>query len=330
MFRRPIARRSLLTGAALAPALAMPRARAQTTLPDRQVQLLVGFVTGGSTDFIARKIAVPIERRIGRHVTVINRPGGPGAAPGEMLKKDAAEGAVLAFMPSTTLVSSLLTPGFPFDPLTDLAPITLAGTWPIGLAVSPSTGVRTFDDYVKWLNQDDPKRRKLGSTTSDPSVQLIGALIGKEIGVTFEATPYRTSNPMVTDLKDGRLPAAVSGLVSLLEHHRGGKLRLLMTTAPKRLAALPDVPTAREIGYPDLEDVEWFAFFAAAKTPPALINEWNRQISATMADQSLAVELAEFGVSAETSTPEQARERVAGHISMWRVRMIKAGLQPAN
>ena len=123
-----LARRTFLAGAAIAPLVS---ARAQTSLPDKQVQLLVGFVTGGGIDFIARKIAVPIERRIGRHVTVINRPGGPGAAPGEMLKKDAGEGTVLAFMPSTTLVSSLVPPGFGFDPLTDLTPITIAGTWPI-------------------------------------------------------------------------------------------------------------------------------------------------------------------------------------------------------
>ena len=218
-----LARRTFLAGAAVAPLVS---ARAQTSLPDKQVQLLVGFVTGGGIDFIARKIAVPIERRIGRHVTVINRPGGPGAAPGEMLKKDAGEGTVLAFMPSTTLVSSLVPPGFGFDPLTDLTPITIAGTWPIGFAVSPSTGVRTFDEYVKWLKSDDPKRRKLGSTASDTFVQIFSAMIGKDIDTTFDPVSYRTSNPMLADLKDGRLPAAVAGMTSLLEHQDRKSTRL--------------------------------------------------------------------------------------------------------
>jgi len=323
-----LARRTLLAGAAIAP---LASARAQTTLPDKQVQLLVGFVTGGGVDFIARKIAVPIERRIGRHVTVINRPGGPGAAPGEMLKKDAGEGTVLAFMPSTTLVGSLVPPGFGFDPLTDLSAITIAGTWPIGFAVSPSTGVRTFEEYVKWAKTDDPKRRKLGSTASDTFVQVFSTMIGKDTGVAFEpAASYRSANPMLADLKDGRLPAAISGLTSMLEHHRGGRLRLLMITAPKRLPNLPDVPTAREIGYPSLEDLEWFGFFASSKTAPDLINEWNRQIVATMADPSLGVELAEFGMTTETSTPEEARARVDGHLTMWRERMLRVGMTPNN
>ena len=320
-----LARRTLLAGAAVAP---LVPARAQTTLPDRQVQLLVGFVTSGGTDIIARKIAVPIERRIGRHITVINRPGGAGGAPGEALRKDAGEGNILAFMPSTTLVSSLLSPGLPFDPLTDVAPITIAGTWPIGLAVSPSTGIKTFEDYVKWLKSEDPKRRKLGSTASDAFVQIFSAMVGKEVGTTLEAASYRGSNPMVSDLRDGKLSAAVSGLVSLMEHHRGGRLRLLMITAPKRLANLPDVPTARELGFPALEDLEWFAFFTSAKTSPTLINEWNRQIVATMADQGLAVELSEFGMTTETCSPEEAKARVAGHISFWKSNMLNAGMKP--
>ena len=121
---------------------------------------------------------------------------------------------------------------------------------------------------------------------------------------------------LLADLKDGRLPAAVAGMTSLLEHHRGGRLRLLMTTAPKRLPNLPDVPTAREIGYPGLEDLEWFAFYASSKTAPDIVNEWNRQIVATMADPSLGIELAEFGMTTETSTPEEARARMDGHLTM--------------
>jgi len=273
-------------------------------------------------------MAQPLEARIGRHITIISRPSGSGATPGELLRKDAGDGRLLAFMPSTTLVSTLHQPSF--DPVADLTPVTIAGTWPVGLAVSPTLGIRTFDEYVKWLKSDDPKRRKLGSTASDGFIQIFGGVVGKEIGVEFDTQSFRSANPMVNDLKDGKLPAAASGLVTLMEHHRSGRLRLLMTTAPKRLASLPDVPTASEVGYPGLEDLEWFAFFMSAKTPPALVDEWNRQIVATMADQGLGVELGEFGMTRETSTPEEARDRVAGHLAMWRERMLKAGMKPVN
>jgi len=328
---RSFARRSLLAGAACTSLLTpLSRAHAQTTLPDKGLQLLTGFVTGGGTDIIARRIAVAIERRVGRHVVVANRPGGVGSVPGEMLKKDSGDGSVVALLASTTLVSGLMIPNFPFEPLTDLAPISLAGTWPMALAVSPSLGIRTFEEYLSWAKDGDAKRRRLGSTASDGFIQAFSLMVGKAMDIKFEPAPYRGSAPMVNDLKDGRLDAAVSGLVSLLEHHRGGRLRLLMTTAPQRLETLPHVPTVRELGYAGLEDLEWFAFFASAKTPAPLIDEWNRQITAVLTDQAQIVELAQFGMKAQTSTPQETAARVVSHLKLWKENMLGVGMQPTN
>lgn len=327
---KQIVRRSLLAGAAASPFVRASSGIAQTTLPDKSVQLLVGFLTGGGTDIVARKIAPHIERRIGRHVTVANRPGGPGALPGELLKKDAGEGTLLGFLASSTLVSKLMMPDFPFDPLTDITPVTLAGTWPMALAVSPQLGVKTFAEYLEWAKGDDPKRRKLGSTASDPFIQAFSLMVGKAMGIRFEPASYRGASPMVNDLKDGRLSAAVSGLVSLLEHHRGGRLKILMTTAPKRLTVAPDIPTARELGHPDLEDLEWFAFFVSSRTPEPIVNEWNRQIRAVLADKGLQAELSQFGMMVETSTPQEAAARVAGHLKVWKDHMLSVGMAPTN
>jgi tripartite-type tricarboxylate transporter receptor subunit TctC len=328
---RSFARRSLLAGAACTSLLTpLSRAHAQTTLPDKGLQMLTGFVTGGGTDIIARRIAVAIERRVGRHVVVANRPGGIGSVPGEMLKRDSGDGSVVALLASTTLVSGLMIPNFPFDPLTDLAPISLAGTWPMALAVSPKLGIRTFEEYLAWAKGDDAQRRRLGSTASDGFIQAFSLMVGKEVGIKFEPAPYRGSAPMVYDLQDGRLDAAVSGLVSLLEQHRGGRVRLLMTTAPKRLETLPNVPTARELGYPGLEDLEWFGFFSSAKTPAPLIEEWNRQITAVLTDPAQIAELAQFGMSAETTSPRDTAARIVDHLTRWKAVMQSVGMRPVN
>ncbi len=229
-----LTRRLLLAGAA-APAFLPRLARAQTTLPDKALTILVGFAANGGTDTIAQAIAPMIERRVGRHVTVANHPGLAGAVPGEMLKKDSGDGTTVAFMASTTLISKLATPNFPFDPLTDVKAISLAGTWPVGFAVSPKLGIRTFDEYLRWLRVDDPKRLKLGSTASDVFIQTFSLMVGKALALTFVPSPYRGTVPLTNDLRDGRLPAAASGVVSLLEQHRAGGLRLLMVTSPQRL-----------------------------------------------------------------------------------------------
>jgi tripartite-type tricarboxylate transporter receptor subunit TctC len=196
----------------------------------------------------------------------------------------------------------------------------------MGLAVSPKLGIRTFDEYLRWLRTDDARRLKLGSTASDTFIEIFSRMVGKALAVTFQQMPYRGTVALTDDLRDGRLPVAVSGIVSLLEHHRGGRLRLLMTTSPERLPVAPDVPTARELGYPGLEDLEWFAFFASAKTPAPLIGEWNRQIRAVMADKELTAQLTEIGLTVLTSTPEEAAARVAGHLKVWKDHMQDVGM----
>jgi tripartite-type tricarboxylate transporter receptor subunit TctC len=323
---RFLTRRTVLAGSLVSPALWPGVGRAQTILPDKALTILVGFAANGGTDTIARAIAAPIERRVGRHLSVLTKPGSAGAIPGEMLKKGSADGSTVGFLASTTLVSKLAAADFPFDPLTDVTAISLAGTWPMALAVSPKLGVKTFDEYLRWLRTDDPKRLKLGSTASDTFIEAFSRMVGKALAVTFQPTAYRGTVALTDDLQEGRLPAAVSGIVSLLEHHRGGRLRLLMTTSPERLPVAPDVPTARELGYPGLEDLEWFAFFASAKTPAPLIGEWNRQIRAVMADKELTAQLTEIGLTVLTSTPEEAAARVAGHLKVWKDHMQDVGM----
>jgi tripartite-type tricarboxylate transporter receptor subunit TctC len=322
----------LAAAAAAIPAPAPTRAqdRAQTRLPDKTLRLLVGFQANGGTDVIARLIATQLERRLGRHVVVENKPGGSGGLPGQLVAHGAPDGTTLAFLASTTLVAKLGPSEFPFDPQKDLAAVALAGTWPMGLAVSPKIGIDTFPDYLAWLKSGEPDRQKFGNTASDAFINAFNRLFAKELGVTMHAETYRGIVPMVNDLADGKIPAAVSGIVSLLEHHRGRRIKLLMTTGANRLAVAKDIPTARELGFAGLEVTEWFGFFANPATPPPLIEEWNRQIRAVLEDPGVVGSLAEIGMAAGGSTPQEASDRVASHLKEWRARMRAVGITPAN
>jgi tripartite-type tricarboxylate transporter receptor subunit TctC len=320
-------RRSLLGLAAAATAFPV---RAQTTLPDKTLRLLVGFQANGGTDVIARLIATQLERRLGRRVIVENKPGGSGGLPGQQVAKGPADGTTLAFLASTTLVAKLGPTEFPFDPQADLAPVSLAGTWPMGLIVSPKLGVGTFAEYLAYLKSGDADSHRFGNTASDAFIDAFNRLFSKELGVTMSGVPYRGSGPMVNDVADGRIPAAVSGVVSLLEHHRSGRVKMLLTTGPKRLSVAPNIPTVRELGFANLEVVEWFGFFAAAATPAPLIEEWNRHISAVLAMREIVDGLAQVGMEASSSTPQEARDRVSRHLKEWRARMVAVGITPSN
>ncbi len=332
MEERAFHRRKLLAlgTAAAAPIVLGTRATAQTILPDRGLRILVGFQANGGTDIIARLIATQLQRRLGRHVVVENKPGDSGAIPGELVKKGSADGSTLAFLASTTLVSRLGQADFPFNPLVDLAPVSLAGNWPMGLAVSPKLGISTFEEYLKYLKSDDPDRHKLGNTASDAFIQVFNLMFSKEVGVTMKGTNFRGAAALVGDLAEGRIPAAVSGMVSLLQHHRGGRVKLLMTTGDKRLAVAKDIPTARELGYAGLEVVEWFAYFAKGGTAAPLIDEWNRQLHLVLADRTLRGELAQLGLDVETSTPQEVAARVVSHQKAWKARMEAVGMKPIN
>lgn len=325
-----LSRRSLLAGAFAAPALLPVRGGAQTALPDRGLRILVGFQANGGTDIVARAIATQLQRRLGRHVLIENKPGDSGAVPGELVKKGSNDGSTLAFLASTTLVSRLRQADLPFNPLVDLAPISLAGNWPMGLAVSPKLGISTFREYLEYLKSDEPDRQKLGTTASDAFVQAFNLMFSKGVGVTMKGVPYRGAAAMVGDLADGRIPAAVSGIVSLLQHHRGGRLKLLMTTGDKRLAVAKDIPTARELGYDGLEVIEWFAYFARAGTPAPLIAAWNNQIRNVLDDRNLQGELTQLGLDVESSTPQEVTARIVSHQKAWKARMEAVGMTPVD
>ncbi|HEY4167716.1 MAG TPA: tripartite tricarboxylate transporter substrate-binding protein [Reyranella sp.] len=321
-------RRTLL-GLAAAAAVAS-RGSARTIIPDEGIDILVGFQSTGGPDVVARRIASELERRIGRRIGVENRPGDAGARPGATLLRQPADGTVLALFASSTFIAQLAEPESKFDPIADLAPICLVGTWPVALAVSPRIGVATFEEYRRWLKSDDPARHKIGSVTPDAFTESFNRIFSRELGVAVQGVVSPGPGALVNDLESGRVPAGVSGIVSLLEHHRGGRLRLLLTTGPERLAVARDVPTTRELGMPNLEMDQWYGFFARAGTPQPLIDEWNRQIAAILADPLVAGELAQMGLTLSPSTPQQLGELLARHIAAWKTRLVSVGITPVR
>ncbi len=329
---KPITRRRTALGlAALAPsALALSPAivRARTLLPDKQLHLYVGFVANGGADTVARRIARVLERRTSRHITVDNRPGSQGATPGELVRRAAPDGTSIAFLASNSLASKLAMKEFPFDPLTDIAPIGLVGTFALGYAVSPKIGIDNFPDYVGWLKSGEPERRRLGNTSSDAFIDVLSHVFSRAFDGGLKVVSYRGASPMVNDLYDGRIPAAVTAVPSLLPSHRGGRLRLLMTTSPRRLRTASSIPTAREVGLPQLEMQEWYGLFASAATPPELIEAWNSELRYVLADPEVVSELTQLGVEVEPGTPEEAKARLVSHLTEWRLRMKEAGLAP--
>jgi tripartite-type tricarboxylate transporter receptor subunit TctC len=322
-------RRSFLAlGASVVPVGAASVAWGQDALPEKSIRLFIGFEAGGGADAVARSIAADLQRRLGRHVSVEIRAGSSGALPGEVVRKGPTDGSQLALLSSTTLVSRLSSKDFPYNPAVDLAPITQVGTFPIAFAVSPTLGIESFSDYLQWLKAGDARRRRIAVSSNTAFVQVLNILLAQSTGESLEAVSYRGAVPMVNDLQDGRIPATVNTVTSLLPAHRGGRCRILFVTGSKRLAIAPTIPTAPELGYPKLDMEEWFAFFAARGTPPPILATWNRTLRDVIKESDVAGELRPLGLDVKTSSPEELTARIESHQQEWTARMKTAGLQP--
>jgi len=319
-------RRSILASTLAAPMLA----RAQTMLPDRGLRIVVGFGAGGGSDAMARLIATALERRVGRRVSVENRPGGTGTAAAEALKIGAPDGTTVAFMPTPSLIAKLFAPALPFDPLRDLAPITAAGTFLDAFAVSSRIGVSTMAEYVRWLKEGDGERTRLGTTATNGTLQFYVRLLSRELGVPLDGLAFRGTAALIADMNEGRVPAGVAGLTSFLVAHRGNRIRILATSGSRRVPVAPDLPTAAEAGFPGLRMEEWYGFYAAAATQVPLIDAWNHELVAVLKDKEVRDQLVQFGLDVETSTPAETATRVASHLKHWQATLESLGLKPTN
>ena len=235
---------------------------------------------------------------------------------------------------SATIAARAVDASYTFDPPTDFTPLSLAGTFPLALALSPRIDPSNLSQYVEWLKDDDKSpvgdksRRRIGMAAADAYLDVYLRLLGKELGVEMTGVAYRGDRPLLNDLGDNKIPAAIVGLPAALEYHRGGKVKIVIVSTDKRVALAPTLPTAFEFGRTGLVMTEWYGFFAAAHTPAPIVERWNMHIRAVLAQPETAAELTNVGIAVESSTPEELGGRVTTTLQQWKDRMQALGMQP--
>ena len=326
-------RRSLLAlGTAGAGVSLLPSpGRAQPAIPDRGIRVVVGFGSGTGVDLTARLIAPQLQRRTGRRFIVENKPGEAGAVAGEMLKNGPDDGSTLAVIPGMTIAAKLTLKAYPFDPLADLAPISMIGAVPLAIAVSPRLRLESFEDYVTTLKGGAPESLRLGCTVqSDAFVKVYAQMVTGAFGAKMTLVPYRTAASLVGDLEQGRIPAAITSLSTLLSAHRGNRVQIVLLSGEKRTPVAPRLPTAADLGLKGLELREWCALFTGAKAPPATVDAWNQHLRNLLDEPGLRGELRQLGLDVQGSTPEEAREEIVNTLQEWKTRMDALGVAAAN
>lgn len=316
-----------LAGGAAAAALVGRPAMSQS-LPTGTIRMLVGYPAGGGTDVMGRILAEKLKERTGANVIVENRAGASGTLANETLKNAPADGSVILYAPSAATIAQTVTKKvLPYDLEKDLATVTLAGTVSTVFVVSPTIGVNSLPEYVEWLKKN-PKRASFGSTAMGSSTHFFGVELGQAIGIPLEPVAYKGAGPLIADLSAGHAPAGCGGLTDFLTHHRGGKLKILAISAPKRASAAPDLPTISELGYPKLASEGFYGFYLPGKASAGIVNAWNKELRAVLETAEMKQRLVSLGLEVQTSTPKEFADYQSKALVQFASSMKAAGYQP--
>jgi len=306
------------------------QASAQDGYPQRPVKLIVPFAPGGSTDLVARLVADRMQAELGQPVVVDNRAGGGGMIGSEALARADADGYTIGIGTVSTLtVNPILLKANRVDPLKELTPITLLATVPSVFMVHPSFPGRTFEQVVAEVRAK-PDFYNVGSSGPGSISHLLIEAMNADLRIKLRHIPYRGMGPALTAALAGETLVSIDQYPSSAAHIKSGKLLPFAVGAAKRLEALPSVPTLKELGQPELNElaVTWFALMAPAKTPPAIRKKLHDATVAALRDPALVARLKEAGAEAVGGSADALRSQIESALARNRRIVQAAGIDP--
>jgi tripartite-type tricarboxylate transporter receptor subunit TctC len=303
--------------------LAAPLASAQV-YPSKQIELVVPFVAGGTTDNIARLMAQRFTESWSQTVIVSNRPGAGSAIGTVAVARSAPDGHTLLVSTfAFTAVPALQKVGF--DPIKDFAPITELASLPMMLVVHPSLPAKNLKELIA-LAKATPGGLDYASSGPGTSTHLAAEMFNTMAGVRMVHVPYKGNADVLNALLGGHIKVYFSLVPASLAHVQAGTLRVLAVTSETRLPYLPDVPTVAESGFPGYEISSWQGVFAPAGTRPDVVGKINGELQRMLSDPMVRQRMAKEGADPVGSTPQQFAVRVASEVDKWAKVAKSAGL----
>jgi tripartite-type tricarboxylate transporter receptor subunit TctC len=291
-----LTRRHLLGAAALAGLPAWGQ-----SFPTRPIRLIVPYPAGGTTDLQARAIAQKMQQLANITVIVENKAGAGGNIGVDQVLKSPPDGYTLGITAMNSFaINPLLTKKLPYDVTRDVQPVTLVGSVPNILVTHPGTSMRTLRDVAAAAAAGDITYASPGAGTS---VHLSAEMLADALKVKLRHVPYRGDSPALQDVLGGRVPLMMGNLPGLIEHVRGGKLRPIAITSPRRSPLLPDVPAIAET-VPGFDVRAYFNIFTARGVPAPLVDGLNRELSRAISHPEVRAQFGKMGIDVAPSSVE--------------------------
>ena len=306
--------------------LAIPHAIRAEDYPSRPIKLLVGAPPGGTTDTIARSIALPMAVALKQTVIVENKPGAGGNIAAETVAKAAPDDYTLLVSFTSHTINASLYPNLPYDPADDFTAITKVATVPSLLVGNPKLPARDLKSLIE-LAKAQPDKLTIGIGGIGSSLHLAGEQLKLMTGARILNVPYKGTAPALTDLLGGQIDLMFISLVTGAQQVRAGNLRAYGVTSAQRQPSFPDVPAIAEV-IPGFESNAWFGVFGPAKLPQAITQKLNSVIVAGLADPEMQKRLKNEGATPVGDTPAEFAAFVRADIKRWAPVVKASGAKP--
>lgn len=283
------------------------------------LKIVTGFAAGGTSDTLCRRVATRMAPDYARTAVVENKTGAGGQIAVQYVKSAAPDGMTLLQTPTSILtIYPHIYKKLPYEPLVDLAPVSIACVFDFGFAVGPAVplSVKTVPEFLAWAKAN-PLGANFGSPAAGSTPHFIGALLGKNAGIDMKHAAYRGTQPAMLDLLGGNISAVSGPIGDITQHLPTGKIRILGVSGAKRSRFAPDVPTFAEQGVKDVTHSEWFAFLLPARTPAEVVNRMNAALKVALAQKDVVDGLAGFGLEAMSSTPAELTDLLKKDTAKW-------------
>ncbi|MEJ8852844.1 tripartite tricarboxylate transporter substrate binding protein [Variovorax rhizosphaerae] len=322
--------RAIALGASFFCASAVPfQLNAQTNYPAKPIRIIVGQNPGTGTDASARSFAQRLTALLGQPVIIDNKGGAHGFIGGTAAKDAEKDGYTLMIAAGGTMA---VNPGLygkkmPFDPVKDFEPVGIIEQGPVYLAVSNNLPVKNVKDLVAYAGAN-PGKVNYGTGGNGTTSHLAMELLKRSTGMQAAHIPYRGSNQVVQDLIGGQIQTAFDAAIVLIPQAKAGKIRIIGVASGKRSAALPDVPSVQEQGFPGFEAKTWSALYAPAGTPAPIVQKLNEALNKIVRSDDFREYLKASASEAGGGTSEDHKKFLATEIAKWATVIKEANIQP--
>ncbi len=272
--------------------------------PSKPLHIIVPFPPGGAADVTSRVLGEQMAKGLGQAVIVDNRPGAGAVIGYELAARAPGDGHTLLVVFPSFVINPAVKQGLKYDPLKDFKAVGQTISVPMVFAVNPSVPAKTLQELIA-LARSKPGEIAYGTPGAGTTHHIIGEMFRLAANINIVHAPFQGGGPAITAAVGGHIPMVLGNVSEVVPFAKSGKMRPLAVTTAERAEAMPDVPTIREAGYPEIESTNWSGLVVPAATPPSAIVRLNAELVQALRNAQIQEKLKTYGMSPAPGTPEQ-------------------------